>query len=87
MLVFFPSAMPTTEYPKNIMGRSNAIVWFLTGIVLSSLFISSLTSSMSVWILDHRLDIVRGKKVNIINYARTTTAFKMILISFVICRK
>ncbi|XP_044164505.1 uncharacterized protein LOC114956487 isoform X1 [Acropora millepora] len=58
-------AMPTTEYPKNIMGRSYAIVWFLIGIVLFSLFISSLTSSimMSLRILDHRLDITRTKKV------------------------
>ncbi|XP_074610733.1 uncharacterized protein LOC141865384 isoform X3 [Acropora palmata] len=51
------------KYPKTVIGRSIAIVWFLTGIVLSSLFISSLTSSMSVRILDDRLDIVRGKKV------------------------
>ncbi|XP_068727599.1 protein sidekick homolog [Montipora capricornis] len=51
------------KYPKTIMGRFIAIVWFLTGIVLSSLLISSLTSSMSVRILDQRLDVTRGKKV------------------------
>ena len=38
---------------------------------------------MSVRILDDRLDIVRGKKVNIRNQAKAAAAFKMILILFV----
>ncbi|XP_078354628.1 uncharacterized protein LOC144639220 isoform X2 [Oculina patagonica] len=51
------------RYPKTILGRSIAILWFLTGIVLSSLLVSSITSSMSVRILDRHLNVARGKKV------------------------
>jgi len=51
------------RYPKTILGRSIAILWFLTGIVLSSLLISTITSSMSVRILDKQLHVARGKKV------------------------
>ena len=51
------------RYPKTVIGRSIAIFWFLTGIVLSSLLVSSLTSSMSVRILDQHLHVARGKKV------------------------
>lgn len=53
------------RFPKTILGRSIAILWFLTGIVLSSLLVSSITSSMSVRILDRHLNIARGKKVSI----------------------
>ena len=51
------------RYPKTIVGRAIAILWFLTGIVLSSLLVSSITSSMSVRILDQHLNVARGKKV------------------------
>ncbi|CAH3178695.1 unnamed protein product [Porites lobata] len=52
------------RYPKTILGRSIAIVWFLAGIVLSSLLVSSLTSSMSVRILDKHLSVAtQGRKV------------------------
>lgn len=56
------------RYPKTILGRCIAILWFLTGIVLSSLLISSITSSMSVRILDRHLNVARGKKVSIFSH-------------------
>ena len=67
------------RFPKTIIGRSIAILWFLTGIVLSSLLISSLTSSMSVRILDQHLNVARGKKVT---YCNVPSNCNVLLLSY-----
>ena len=50
--------------PKSHQGKSFAIIWFLVGIILTSLMVSSITSSLSVTIISDNFHVARGKVVS-----------------------
>ena len=52
------------RYPKSILARSFAIIWFLVGMVVISLFVSEVSSSLTVFTYNEVANPERGTKVS-----------------------
>lgn len=53
-------------YPKSVLGRAFAVAWFLFGVIINGLFISTLTSVTSVAVIEETIKANPGKIIGVI---------------------